>query len=99
MRKVHSGIGFNEDYLDFYSDINRMGRVLALGASMDQFAIDRTVSVRPPGSVWQYNSIDTHVIGMALRAATRQSVKQYLTQKPSLHCGRSSIRNPDHSSL
>lgn len=75
-----SGIGFNEDYLDFYSDINRMGRVLALGASMDQFAIDRTVSVRPPGSAWQYNSIDTHVIGMVLRAATGQSVKQYLTQ-------------------
>lgn len=75
-----SGIEFNEDYLDFYSDINKMGRVLALGGSMDAFAVGQDVSSRPPGTAWQYNSIDTHVLGMVLRAATRQSVKQYLTE-------------------
>ena len=33
-----SGVIFDEDYLDFWSDINKMGRVLALGGSMDGFA-------------------------------------------------------------
>ncbi|MGB3317101.1 MAG: serine hydrolase, partial [Albidovulum sp.] len=28
-----TGVKFNEDYFDFHSDINRMGRVLALGGS------------------------------------------------------------------
>jgi len=33
--RMSSGVAFNEDYFDFWSDINRMGRVLALGGSMD----------------------------------------------------------------
>ena len=37
---MSSGVLFNEDYLDFWSDINKMGRVLALGGSMDEFAAD-----------------------------------------------------------
>ena len=35
--QMSSGVRFNEDYADFYSDINRMGRVLALGNSMNEF--------------------------------------------------------------
>jgi CubicO group peptidase (beta-lactamase class C family) len=40
--QMASGVQFNEDYLDFNSDINRMGRVLALGQSMDGFAAGLT---------------------------------------------------------
>ena len=36
--QMTSGVAFDEDYLDYDSDINRMGRVLALGGSMDGFA-------------------------------------------------------------
>ena len=32
---MSSGIGFNEDYFDPFSDINVMGYTLALGGSMD----------------------------------------------------------------
>lgn len=71
---MSSGIKFNEDYLDFNSDINVMGRVLALGGSMDGFAASQKTRENPPGSVWQYVSIDTHVLGMVIRAATGQSV-------------------------
>ncbi len=75
-----SGIRFNEDYLDFHSDINRMGRVLALGKSMDGFAAGLKERARPPGSAWQYVSIDTHVLGMVLRGATRRSNADYLAE-------------------
>ena len=76
-----SGVEFNEDYLDFNSDINRMGRVLALGKSMDGFAAGLSEKARPPGSRRQYVSIDTHVLGMVLRAATARPVPDYLAEK------------------
>ena len=71
-----SGARFDEDYLDFNSDINRMGRVLALGRSMDEFAMAVTDTIAPSGTVHQYVSIDTHVLSMVLRAATGKSLHQ-----------------------
>lgn len=65
-----SGVSFDEDYIDFFSDINRMGRVLALGGSMDAFAASLTGRIREQGLVRQYTSIDSHVLAMVLVAAT-----------------------------
>jgi len=76
-----SGIRFNEDYLDFNSDINRMGRVLALGKSMNAFAAELKEKEREPGTARQYVSIDTHVLGMVLSAATGKSVIDYFAEK------------------
>lgn len=78
---MSSGIVFNEDYLDKTSDINRMGRVLALGRSMDDFAAGLTETYAAPGSQWQYVSIDTHVIGMVIRGATGQPIPELLETK------------------
>jgi CubicO group peptidase (beta-lactamase class C family) len=61
---MQSGMRSNENYLDFWSDINKMGHVLALGQLMDGFATAQTVRDTTPGAAWQYVSIDTHVIGM-----------------------------------
>ncbi|GHE97583.1 hypothetical protein GCM10016455_17610 [Aliiroseovarius zhejiangensis] len=82
-----SGVVFNEDYQDFNSDINRMGRVLALGQSMDDFAAGLTETFAPPGETWQYVSIDTHVIGMVIRGATGQSIPELLEQHIIQHMG------------
>ncbi|MBL4599121.1 MAG: serine hydrolase [Rhizobiaceae bacterium] len=76
-----SGVKFNEDYLDFNSDIKRMGRVLALGGSMDEFAASIKERERESGLKRQYTSIDTHVLGMVLRAATGKSLMEYLAEK------------------
>lgn len=76
-----SGVTFDEDYLKFNSDINRMGRVLALGRSMDAFAASLTGRDRAPGVARQYVSIDTHVLAMVLRAATGKRMKDYLSEK------------------
>ncbi len=79
--QMESGILFDEDYLDFNSDINRMGRVLALGGSMDGFAIGQKARFADPGTQMQYTSIDTHILGMVLRAATGRDVPDLLSEK------------------
>lgn len=76
-----SGVTFDEDYLDPKSDINRMGRVVALGGELDDFAASLKNSFAAPGETWQYVSIDTHVIGMVIRGATGQSVAALLDEK------------------
>ncbi|MFY2822796.1 serine hydrolase domain-containing protein [Ruegeria sp. MALMAid1280] len=76
-----SGVTFNEDYFDPNSDINRMGRVVALGGELDDFAASLQGTFAPPGETWQYVSIDTHVIGMVIRGATGRSVTELLTEK------------------
>lgn len=75
-----SGVTFDEDYLDYDSDINRMGRVLALGGKMDDFTAALTQSFAAPGTDWQYVSIDTHVIGMVIRGATGRSIADLLSE-------------------
>ncbi len=76
-----SGVRFNEDYLDFNSDINKMGRVLALGGSMDEFAASLSERDRAPGEAWKYVSIDTHVLGMVIRGATGRSIPDLMVEK------------------
>ncbi len=76
-----SGVTFDEDYFDFWSDINRMGRILALGGSMDDFAAGLDDSFAAPGTRWQYVSIDTHVLSMVLRGATGRSIPDLMSEK------------------
>ncbi|MGR3623360.1 serine hydrolase domain-containing protein [Pseudophaeobacter sp.] len=76
-----SGVTFDEDYHDYDSDINRMGRELALGGTLDQFTADLKDSFATPGEIWQYVSIDTHVIGMVIRGATGQSIPNLLQDR------------------
>lgn len=78
--QMSSGVTFNEDYLDFWSDINKMGRVLALGQSMDGFAEGLNDIDAEAGARWQYVSIDTHIIGMVIRGATGRSIPDLLSE-------------------
>jgi len=78
--QMSSGVEFNEDYADFFSDINRFGRTIALGGSFDQFAMSLK-RAREPGTFNHYVSIDTHVLGMVLSRATEQSLSEYMQEK------------------
>jgi len=79
--QMTSGVEFDEDYLDYDSDINRMGRVLALGGSMDGFASGLAVRAAQPGATWKYVSIDTHVLGMIIRGATGRDIPDLMSEK------------------
>jgi len=85
--QMASGVAFDEDYLDFWSDINRMGRVLALGGSMDGFSVGQTGRRGAPGADWQYVSIDTHVLGMVMRAASGRSISELVEERLFLPMG------------
>ncbi len=79
--QMTSGVRFDEDYLDYHSDINKMGRVLALGGSMDGFAAGLRERFAAPGETWKYVSIDTHVVGMVIRGATGRVIPDLLAEK------------------
>ncbi len=74
--QMSSGIRFNEDYSDKNSDINKMGRVFALGLSFDKY-VASLQSERAAGQYHKYVSMDTQVLGMVLKAATKQSVSTF----------------------
>lgn len=78
--QMSSGIHFNEDYGDFYADINKMGRALALGTPLIQF-ISTLKNERTPGTFNHYVSMDTQVIGQVLMNATGKSLAQLTEEK------------------
>jgi hypothetical protein len=79
--RMSSGVKFDEDYEAFGSDINRMGRVLAMGGSMDEFAAGLAAREREQGTARQYTSIDTHILGMVLRAVTGKDLPALMEER------------------
>lgn len=78
--QMSSGAGWNEDYSDPESDVMRMGSIMAIGGSLDEFV--RTVQPeREPGSYNQYNSADTQALGMLLSRATGRTITDYMQEK------------------
>lgn len=78
--QMSSGVFFNEDYGDFNSDINVMGRYFALGMPMREFS-KRLIRDKEPGTYNHYVSIDTQVLGMILVTATGRSISDYMKEK------------------
>lgn len=78
--QMSSGIGFSEDYGDFNSDINRLGRLLALNSSIDEF-VASLKKIREPGTYHQYVSMDTQALSMVLREVTGKTISQYMEEK------------------
>lgn len=77
---MSSGVRFDEDYGDFNSDINRMGRAVAFGTSIDDF-VRSLKPERPPGTYHHYVSMDTQVLAMVLREATGESLSSYMRSR------------------
>ena len=78
--QMSSGARWNEDYSDWQSDINRLGRILALGGSLDRFI----ASIGPdlqPGTYNRYNSADTQVLGRLITAVSGRSLSSYMSEK------------------
>lgn len=78
--QMSSGIRFDETYGDFGSDINRMGRALALGTPLLDF-IATLKNEREPGTYNHYVSMDTQVLGQVLMNATGKNLAQLTEEK------------------
>lgn len=77
--QMSSGVRFDEDYGDPFSDINRMGPSMATGSLLDFAAtLERE---REPGTVQHYVSVDTQVLGEILVRVTGQDLATYATEK------------------
>ncbi len=80
--QMASGVRWNEAYTDPNSDRRHMldlqsaqrpGALLAFMAGLP--------SARPPGTVWNYNTGETYVLGALVRAAVKRPLSQYLSEK------------------
>lgn len=78
--QMTSGVAFDENTGHFFSDINRLRRSLALGATMDDVVAARD-RVRPPGTRTHITGIDTQVLAMVLREATGRTLTAYMEEK------------------
>jgi hypothetical protein len=78
--QMSSGARWNEDYTDANSDVNRFGRAIALGGSLDTLAGSLSREF-PPGTYHRYNTMDTQVLAMVLRRATGDTLAHLLSTR------------------
>ncbi len=80
--QMSSGVKWNEDYTQPDSDIGKMLKCTAddkPGCILD--FMSKLPRAAPPGTVFNYNSGETHLIGLILSAATRKHLTDYLSEK------------------
>jgi CubicO group peptidase (beta-lactamase class C family) len=79
---MSSGVRWNEAYIDPNSDRRK---VLKLQMAREPAALLRYMSSLPragaAGSIWNYNTGETYVLGAVIAGATHRSLAEYLTQK------------------
>jgi CubicO group peptidase (beta-lactamase class C family) len=78
--QMSSGAAWSEDYSNPESDVLRMGKIMALGGSLDEF-VEGMTREWTPGTRNRYNSGDTQALGMLLTKATGKSITRYLQEK------------------
>ena len=80
--QMSSGVKWDETYTDPKSDRRHM---LDLQIAQKPGDIIRFLGTLPkagePGSVWNYSTGETHMIGAVLRAAVKRPLAQYLSEK------------------
>jgi CubicO group peptidase (beta-lactamase class C family) len=77
--QMSSGARWSENYADPDSEVIRRFRAQN-GGSLDDVAL-HSVRENPPGTWFQYNSTDTHVLGMVLRRASGLSLAEFLRER------------------
>ena len=75
--QMSSGVGWNEDYSDFESDI----AVAPLGGMPLFRYMNQLTRAAEPGTVFNYNTGETNLVGALLRAALGNNLSTYLTTK------------------
>lgn len=77
-----SGVAWNEDYEDKNSDVNKFNN------AKPQKGMDATISylktlkrAHKPGTVWNYNTGETNLIGGLVASATHKNLAEYLHEK------------------
>lgn len=79
---MSSGVRWNEDYEDPQSDVARFNNhAAAPGEDVTVSYLKTLPRAHPPGTVWNYNTGETNLIGVLVREATGKSLAAYLQEK------------------
>lgn len=80
--QMSSGVRWDDAHTDESSERRKM---LELQFSQQPSAVMRFIArsprVAPPGSIWNYSTGETHIVGALLRAAVGRSLSDYLSEK------------------
>lgn len=82
MLQMSSGVDYDENYLARTADINTVVACVAdrkAGCILE--AAKRWKRVAPPGTRYHYNTAETHLVGLAVAAATKKHLADYLSEK------------------
>jgi len=89
--QMSSGVKWNEDYTQPGSDV---GKMLTCTENKKPGCIIEFMSklprAAPPGTVFNYNSGETHLLGLIVSAATHKHLSDYLSEKIWLRFGMES---------
>jgi CubicO group peptidase (beta-lactamase class C family) len=77
--QMSSGVAWNENYDDPKADVNRFPGGFGIDTLLA--GMSRLPRRAPPGSVFNYNSGETELVGEVVRSATGRSLAQYLSEK------------------
>ncbi len=79
---MSSGVGWNEDYEDRNSHVNRYSRSLANKVPGGVLQLMASIApARPAGTFWNYNTGDTYLLGAVVRAATERRLADYMAER------------------
>ena len=79
---MSSGVGWNETYTDPKSDRRKVLDVQIGGKPGDVLRYMSSLSrAGAPGSIWNYNTGETFVLGAVIEGATHRSLTDYLAEK------------------
>jgi len=77
-----SGVRWNEDYTDPTSDIARLYvEPVEPGLNATVSYMRKLPRDAPPGTKWVYNTGETHLLGVLVTSATKQTLATYLSSK------------------
>lgn len=80
--QMSSGVSWNEDYTQRDSDIGTLLKCVAAKTPGCIIGFMRKLPrAAPPGTVFNYNTGETHLIGLIVAAATHKSLSDYLSEK------------------
>jgi CubicO group peptidase (beta-lactamase class C family) len=80
--QMSSGVKWNEDYRQRGSDIGTLlNCVAAKQAGCIIGFMSKLPRAAPPGTLFNYNSGETHLLGMVVSAATHKTLSDYLSEK------------------
>jgi CubicO group peptidase (beta-lactamase class C family) len=78
--QMSSGVNFDENYFNPFSDINKLGYLMSFGGSVNAF-VSSLKNRYLSGTYHNYISSDTQILAMVLQRATGMSIADYMETK------------------